>query len=199
MWITGDLDPTLVEEFKQLLAEAISFGSRWDSGELALWLWKSDQLDAVPEETAEPYRLIGDGKPAEAARRWEELSYPYERAIALSHSDTESQLQAIEIFETLGASAVAAKLRQKLRDSGIASPRGRAKTTREHPVGLTSRQSEVLSLLVENLSNVEIADRLFLSPRTVEHHVSAILSKLNADDRNEAVEKAEAEGILRKE
>ena len=196
MWVTGDVDPELVEEFGELLTASIGLGNRWDSGELALWLWKSDQLDAVPDEIASPYRLIIEGRPDESAQRWEDLGYPYERAIALSGSDTESQLTAIEILETLGATAVAGKIRQELRDRGVNLPRGRARTTRDHPVGLTSRQNEVLLLLAENLTNVEIADRLFLSPRTVEHHVSAILSKLEAADRDDAVDRAEAEGIL---
>lgn len=53
--------------------------------------------------------------------------------------------------------------------------------------GLTVRQSEVLQLIEEGLSNNEIADRLFVSPRTVENHVSAILTKLDASTRQEAV------------
>ena len=62
--------------------------------------------------------------------------------------------------------------------------------------GLTARQSEVLSLLAEGLSNVDIADRLFLSPRTVEHHVAAVMSKLNASSRDEAVDKAAEQGLF---
>lgn len=196
LWVTGDTDPSLVEDFTGLLKSVIELGNRWDSGDLALWLWKMDRLDAVPGEIAEPYRLIIDGRAEEAAREWDRLGYVYEKAIALSGADTDSQLQAIEELETLGANAVAAKLRQELRDQGVNVPRGRARATRDHPVGLTSRQSEVLSLLAEGLSNVDIADLLFLSPRTVEHHVSAILTKLGAADRDEAVEKAGAEGIL---
>jgi len=68
--------------------------------------------------------------------------------------------------------------------------------TRGPGVGLTARQSEVLSLLAEGLSNIDIADRLFLSPRTVEHHVAAVMSKLNASSRDEAVDKAAEQGLL---
>lgn len=76
-------------------------------------------------------------------------------------------------------------------------PRGRARETREHPAGLTARQDEVLTLLGEGLSNLEIADRLFLSPRTVENHVAAVLSKLDASTREGAVAAAERQGLLK--
>jgi DNA-binding NarL/FixJ family response regulator len=68
--------------------------------------------------------------------------------------------------------------------------------TRRHAAGLTARQAEVLQLLDEGLSNIKIADRLFVSPRTIEHHVSAVLTKLDASTREEAVTQAHAEGLL---
>ena len=62
--------------------------------------------------------------------------------------------------------------------------------TRAHPAGLTSRQAEVLDLLREGLSDAEIAERLVLSRRTVEHHVAAILAKLGVGSRREAARAA---------
>jgi DNA-binding NarL/FixJ family response regulator len=55
---------------------------------------------------------------------------------------------------------------------------------------LTARELEVLNLLAEGLRNVDIAERLVVSSKTVDHHVSAILSKLGAPNRVAAVEKA---------
>jgi len=195
MWITGEVDTDRTAYFRRLLDDVIGLGNTWDTGELALWLWKLDELAEIPEGIAEPHRLIMHGDPAAAAEIWEKLGYPYERAIALSHGDTTSQLEALDILETLGATAVADKLRQALRDQGASVPR-RRRVTRSPGVGLTARQSEVLSLLAEGLSNVDIADRLFLSPRTVEHHVAAVMSKLNASSRDEAVEKATEQALL---
>jgi len=195
MWITGEVDTHRTTYFDELLDDVIRLGNTWDTGELALWLWKLDELAEIPEGIAEPYRLVMQGDPIAAAEIWEKLGYPYERAIALSHGDTTSQLEALDILDTLGATAVADKLRQALRDQGVSTPR-RRRVTRGPGVGLTARQSEVLSLLAEGLSNIDIADRLFLSPRTAEHHVAAVMSKLNASSRDEAVDKAAEQGLL---
>jgi DNA-binding CsgD family transcriptional regulator/tetratricopeptide (TPR) repeat protein len=194
MWLTGEVDPDRTTYFGKLLHEVIRLGNTWDAGELALWLWKLGKLTETPEGIAEPYRLVMTGEPIAAAETWEKLGCPYERAIALSHGDTTAQLQALGILETLGATAVVAKLRQALRDQGVSVPRPKQRAERR--VDLTPRQTEVLSLLAEGLSNIDIADRLFLSPRTVEHHVAAVMSKLNAPTRKEAVTKASKQGLV---
>jgi DNA-binding NarL/FixJ family response regulator len=74
-----------------------------------------------------------------------------------------------------------------MRADGISNvPRGPRPTTRENPFGLTGRQLEILNLLGENLTNPEIAARLHISPKTVDHQVSAVLSKLDVHSRGEA-------------
>lgn len=67
-----------------------------------------------------------------------------------------------------------------------------------NPFGLTTRQSEVLELLTEGLTNSEIAQRLFISPRTAEKHVATVLSKTGAADRHEVVSLARRLGRLPK-
>ena len=124
------------------------------------------------------------------------IGCPYEESIALSHGDQTARKKALVQLETLGADAVAAKLRQELRTQGVAVPSRRSPKAADHGARLTARQTEVLSLLAERLSNVEIADQLFLSPRTVEHHVAAVMSKLDASSRKEAVEAATHRGLL---
>jgi DNA-binding CsgD family transcriptional regulator len=194
-WISGSA-VIPVADITRVMEAGLHIGFEWSPGSLAFWLWKLDELSEVPEGIADPYRLVLEGKAAEAAAIWEEKGVPYERALALMHGDDAARLEALEVFDTLGATAVAAKLRKALRDQGVSVPRGKSQKTRTHAAGLTARQAEVLELLDENLSNAEIADRLFVSPRTVEHHVSAVLAKLDSSTREEAVENASRQGLL---
>lgn len=196
LWVMGENTPSLVERFGEALDEGIRLGSSWPTGDLAFWLWKLGELPQAPDGIAEPYRLMIEGEFSAAAELWSTIGCPYERAITLAQGDRATQLEALDILEGLGAVAVAAKLRKALIDQGVPVPRGRGRKTRAHPVGLTSRQAEVLELLDEALSNTEIADRLFVSPRTVEHHVSAVLRKLDASTREQAVASARAKGLL---
>jgi DNA-binding CsgD family transcriptional regulator len=197
MWLTDEDDPEKVKRFREVLDEATMKGvDVWRSGLLAFWLWKLGELSESPAGIAEPYRQIMQGKAEEAAATFQTKGIPYEQALALMHGDGAARFKALEVFEKLGATPAAAKLRQSMRNEGLVVPRGKARKTREHAAGLTERQAEVLQLLSEDLSNVEIADRLFVSPRTIEHHVSAVMAKLGAANREEAVTRARAEGLL---
>ena len=188
MWLNNEDDPTKLERFQEVLGRAAETrGDPWRTGLLAFWLWKLGELTETPEGIADPYRQIIEGTPEKAAEVFEAKGMPYETALALMHADQKHRLEALETFETLGATPIASKLRKSLKDDGIDVPRGRNQTTREHATGLTARQEEVLQLLDEGLSNTEIANRLFVSPRTVESHVSAILTKLGVSTRHEAV------------
>ncbi|HEX5832696.1 MAG TPA: helix-turn-helix transcriptional regulator, partial [Pyrinomonadaceae bacterium] len=103
----------------------------------------------------------------------------------------------LEVLESLGANPAAEKVRQTLRAKGVRGiPRGPRPTTKDNPAGLTVRQAEVLALMVDGLSNAEIGKRLFISTRTVDHHVAAILAKLDARTRAEAVSIALHSGLL---
>jgi DNA-binding NarL/FixJ family response regulator len=106
-------------------------------------------------------------------------------------------LEALRVAQRIGARALAARIRNELRADGVTGiPRGPRQETRGSPLGLTPRQDEVLTLLAEGLSNAEIADRLFISLRTVENHVSAILAKLGVAKRDEALVAAVEAGEL---
>jgi len=124
-----------------------------------------------------------------AARAWETLGCPYEHATVLALIGTErEQLQALAILERLGAAPAAQALRRHMRAQGVRRiPRGVRTSTRSNPHGLTKREAEILALLSEGLHNSAIARRLFLSPKTIDHHVSAILAKLNVPSRAAAV------------
>jgi DNA-binding CsgD family transcriptional regulator/tetratricopeptide (TPR) repeat protein len=173
----------------------LQLGFSWLPGALAFWLWRLGAVDEAPAGIAPPYAAMIAGEVEVALEQWDRIGSPYERALALSIGTPDDRVGAIEEFETLGATAVAAQVRRELRESGVEVPRGRARTTRRNPAGLTARQLEVLGLLTDGLGNAEIADRLFLSIRTVEHHVSAVLAKLGATDRGEAAERAAEAGL----
>jgi DNA-binding CsgD family transcriptional regulator len=194
-WVSGIVDISF-DELRSVIDAGLHIGFKWSPGLLALWLWKLGAIDEAPRGIADPYRLLIEGDARGAAELLAAVGCPYERAIALTHGGVAAQLEAIDILDGLGASAVAAKLRRELRDRGVSVPRGKAMATRRNVAGLTSRQAEVLLLLAEELSNADIADRLFLSPRTVEHHVAAVLSKLDVSSREEAVSAALRQGLL---
>ena len=131
--------------------------------------------------------LRGDWRTAAAA--WRTAGDPYETALELMEGDADACEEAIRILERLGATTVAGFARERLRALGAPVPpvpRGPRAATRANPAGLTARQVAVLELVREGLTNAEIADRLVLSVRTVDHHVAAILAKLNVSSRREA-------------
>ena len=78
-----------------------------------------------------------------------------------------------------------------MRSSGIKNiPRGIRKTTRLNPAHLTLRELDVLQLLKDGLQNKEIAEKLFISPKTVDHHISSIFFKFDVNSRAKAVQEA---------
>jgi DNA-binding NarL/FixJ family response regulator len=142
---------------------------------------------SVPEWIARPHALHITGDWRDAAEAWEQLACPYEQARALADGDLQDQIAALQIFEHLGARPDADIVRDKLKAAGAAGiPRRPRPSTRENPFGITNRQSDILNLLIANLSNAEIAARLHISPKTVDHHVSAILSKMGVHSREQA-------------
>jgi len=174
------------------LAHARGIG--WSVGALAVWRHRAGLAVELIDGAEDQHVLEIQGDPAAAAARWAALGCPYEAALALADTGAEAaQREAFAELQRLGAAAAAARLRR----TGVRGlPRGPRRTTRENPSNLTTREFEVLKLLTEGLRNSEIADRLVLSERTVHHHVSAILRKLGAGTRTEAVARASTLGIF---
>ena len=197
-WLAGDLDRAATEA-EAAYDLATRHRHPWHVGELGWWMAKAGRApdgDAVAG-VAEPWRLQFEGRWRDAADAWAALECPYESARALLESDELSDVeQAHDTFDRLGAAPAAALAKRRLRHLGARQiPRGRRASTRANPAGLTARELEVLQLVTAGLPNGEIAARLFLSQRTVDHHVSAVLAKLGVESRRGAAEAAARLGI----
>ena len=170
----------------------------WLRGSIAAWQRRLGPPADVPDDVAEPYRrqLAGDWK--KAAVTWESVGCPYEAALARLDSGVEEGLRpALRGFEALGATAAARVARRAMRRLGIrAVPVGPRPATRAHRFGLTRREQEVLELVAAGLANADISRRLFISERTVDHHVTAVLSKMGVPSRGRAAVEARRQGLV---
>jgi DNA-binding CsgD family transcriptional regulator len=129
-----------------------------------------DQALALLDEAGLTYEL--------ARARLELAAHLSERQPQVARAEGRA---ALDTFRHLGAfrdGDVAAALLRRLGD--------RVSSTNRRSAPLSPRESEVLELLAEGLTNAEIAQRLYISRRTAEHHVSSILSKLGFTNRTEA-------------
>jgi DNA-binding CsgD family transcriptional regulator len=205
-WLNGDRERTLSE------AHALGEGPRGTqrvpgplgpvenqqpgfAAELAYWRWRAGEqvetFDWMVGSPPGPFVLEMQGEWRSAAAAWAALGCPYEQARALAEGDVEAQLAALTLFEQLGARPMMDVVRHRLRTAGVQTlPRGPRPATKDNPFQLTNRQVEILRLLTEELTNAEIAARLTISAKTVDHHVSAILAKLDVSSRGEAAELA---------
>ncbi|MCC6833174.1 MAG: AAA family ATPase [Thermoleophilia bacterium] len=186
-WLAGDIAGIgrATEEAYELARDR---ARPWSWGELAVWRARAGLLDEPPPGCPPPFAMEIAGDPLAAARAWADIGDPYARAIALMRSERpEAVREAVLVLDGLGAAGVAPVARERLRALGVRSvPRGPRRTTRANPEGLTAREMEVLALIAAGLTNPEIAARLVLSGKTVEHHVGAVLAKLGVPNRREA-------------
>lgn len=195
-WLGGDSERTLIEA-RAAYDRAVSKREPWISGELALWHSRAGDQVTPPECTARPFVLQIAGDWRAAAVEWARLGCPYEQARALADGDAAAQLAALAMFEWLGAQPAANQLRRTMRAAGVLRiPRGPRSSTRENPFGLTARQMDILGLLAEGLSNSQIAAQLYISPKTVDHHVCAVLARLDVYSREAAAAVARQHAIV---
>jgi DNA-binding NarL/FixJ family response regulator len=138
---------------------------------------------------AEPYLLEVTGDAERAARWWLDRECRYEAALVLASSGNVQALhRALDLLRELGTLPAVAVVAKRLRALGEQRvPRGPRPGTSANSLGLTQREADVLELLTTGLSNAEIATRLVVSVRTIDHHVSAILRKLGVRSRSAAI------------
>jgi DNA-binding CsgD family transcriptional regulator len=170
----------------------------WQCGDVQTWLQRTGSDRRLRQEVAAPHALTAEGRHREAAQMWVELGSSYRAGLSLLDvGDEESVRDALARFDALGARAAARVARLRLRELGARSiPSGPRRATREDPLGLTPREREVLELLCARRTNAQIAQELFISPKTVDHHVSAVLAKLGASNRDVAAETARELGLV---
>jgi DNA-binding CsgD family transcriptional regulator len=184
-------------EAAEPLARAVALGEPWSLGELAYWMSKAGELVRPPEGAAEPFALQIAGRSIEASEAWMAIGCPYEAALAQGESNDEHALrQALETFDQLGAGPARDEAARRLRRMGVRGVPRKPRSARDRRTELTQREHEVLAMVADGRRNAEIAAQLFLSERTVEHHVAALLRKLHASSRVEAVANARRRGML---
>jgi DNA-binding CsgD family transcriptional regulator/tetratricopeptide (TPR) repeat protein len=196
-WIdgrTGDIEAEIDYAWVVVAAHP----ERWYLGELCWWLARAGVPRTPPVPLPQPFALMVDHAWEEAAQQWRQLGCPLWEAYALSAApDLGSARRALEIVDALGAVAVRQALLRERYLQGLPVPRGPRPPSQANPLQLTAREMDVLHLLAEGLSNAEVAGRLFLSEKTVGHHVSAVLRKLGQPTRSRAVAAAIRKGIVR--
>jgi DNA-binding CsgD family transcriptional regulator/tetratricopeptide (TPR) repeat protein len=172
------------------LARATGY-TRWGGGRLAAWAAVAGRPTGCTGVAAPAHAAMRVGDWRGAADAFGRVGWAYDRALMLSLIDDRAALaDALETARVLGAHPLADRVAGRMRALGLSVPHGRRGSTRANPAGLTDRQTEVLRLLGQGLSNAEIADRLVLSPRTAEHHVAAVLARLGVASRREAGRRA---------
>jgi DNA-binding CsgD family transcriptional regulator len=196
-WLTGN---SIIEEkeIEQTFAVIQRSSIDLEKDQFAFWIKKAGRDLTSVKENFDAYDTSSAAKAMKAATFWEKAGCPYEQAVAMFEGKDDDKRKAIGMVQESGATAVYEKMKQTMRNLGITKiPRGIRESTRSNAALLTGRELDVLKLLKEELHTKEIAAQLYLSAKTIEHHISSILFKLEANSRSKAVTEAVRMGILK--
>ncbi len=190
-WISGKNcieEEVLVEKINTM----VQLGKFSKESKFYFWLRKTGKNFLLPGEKT------GAAMSPKEVSFWNKKGSAYEHALILFEGDEDDKRKALAMMQQLNADAVCEKMKMKMRSSGIRKiPRGLRESTKTNPAQLTNRELDVLHLLKSAVQNKEIAETLYISPKTVDHHISSILFKLDVNSRTKAVEEGIRLGILR--
>jgi DNA-binding CsgD family transcriptional regulator/tetratricopeptide (TPR) repeat protein len=195
-WL-ADRPDEIVVEVDRAWSVTVDHPHKWELGELSWWLFLVGIRRETPVDVAEPFAAMLAEEWIRAAELWEKVGSPLWQAHALARSpNIENARTALEMLDALDVPAVRSAILRDRQAAGLPVPRGPRASSRANAWGLTPREIEILELLTDGLSNAELARQLYLSEKTVGHHVSAILRKLGEPTRSRAVAAARRHGIV---
>ncbi|MFC6162511.1 ATP-binding protein [Kribbella jiaozuonensis] len=194
-WLAGNPDKALQDI--AVGSTHIDRAHGWIQGQLATWQARLD-VTVTPTRLPEPHACSISGDFERAAELWDGIGSSYDAALALLDSGSEQGMrEALSRFDTGGASAAAMLTRRRMRRLGLRGiPSGAHQSTRSDAAGMTRREREVMTMVAAGQSNATISAQLVISPRTVEHHVAAVLAKLGVGSRTLVEAEARRRGLL---
>lgn len=211
-WLTQHNHERAVDLIHRLAALPKGLLNAWQLGELVTWArrFEVNPTNVCTEAIAKPYQLAIKHQYQQAFEQWQKLKMPYNAALSLiplgsanySHSQVNQHLTtASKLFIEMGAKAAFLKLKESVQKFNVGChlptlPRGPYSKSRQHPLGLTNKEQQVLKLLITGASNQHIALELSRSNRTIENHVSSILAKFCVENRIEVMLKVQNEPWL---
>lgn len=183
-WLAGD-----DEAARHAAAEILTVSGTahaWLGGSLRRWAHLAGGRSGTDVIADTPYEREINGDWCAAAQEWALRGCPYDVAIAQLGGDIDAVEAALGVFRRLGARPAARRAQQRLAQLRGRDPDRRRKGTSADPNGLTKRQRDVLELLATGRSDAEIATALYISTKTANAHVCAVLAKLGVHNRTQA-------------